>query len=63
MLDVHALTKPILAHAATHERPSPMSLIRALAGRELKDKRSYMTVRERTDFFLLIVLFGVLVGV
>lgn len=40
-----------------------MSLIRALAGRELKDKRSYMTVRERTDFFLLIVLFGVLVGV
>ncbi|KAI0759165.1 hypothetical protein BC629DRAFT_1738721 [Irpex lacteus] len=50
-------------HAATHERPSPMSLIRALAGRELKDKRSYMTVRERTDFFLLIALFGVLVGV
>ncbi len=40
-----------------------MSLIRALAGRESKDKRSYMTVRERVDFFLLTLIGGVLVGV
>ncbi|KAI0759163.1 hypothetical protein BC629DRAFT_1071779 [Irpex lacteus] len=50
-------------HSASHERPSLMSLIRALAGRESKDKRSYMTVRERVDFFLLTLIGGVLVGV
>ena len=40
-----------------------MSLVRALLGREPRNLPTYMNVRERFDFVILVLNFGVLVGV
>lgn len=52
-----------VAHAATHRKPSFLSLVRALCGREKETERTYMTIRERIDFLIITLLFGVFVGV
>jgi MFS transporter, FLVCR family, MFS-domain-containing protein 7 len=40
-----------------------MSLVRAMAGREPGNRPSYMSVRERVDFAILVLNFAVLAGV
>lgn len=40
-----------------------ISLIRAILGMESSSKQTYMTVRERFDFGIVTLNFGVLVGV
>lgn len=40
-----------------------MSLVRAIAGLEAADSPSYMSVRERIDFLIITLIFGVLFGV
>ncbi|KAI1787322.1 MFS general substrate transporter [Ganoderma leucocontextum] len=49
--------------AATHKRPSLSSLARAMLGKVPRDQYAYMSVRQRIDFVILCVLFGVLVGI
>ncbi|GJE88916.1 MFS general substrate transporter [Phanerochaete sordida] len=49
-------------YAASQPRPPFMSLVRALSGREPRDRPTYMTLRERIDFAILTLNFGVLVG-
>ena len=53
----------IEAHAAAKNRNSPMALVRAMLGREVPSSRHFMTFRERMDFCIIIIIFGVLVGV
>ncbi|KAI0085553.1 major facilitator superfamily domain-containing protein [Irpex rosettiformis] len=50
-------------HSATQRKPSFLSLMRALTGREPETKRTYMTLRERLDFLIITLIFGVFVGV
>ncbi|KIP09398.1 hypothetical protein PHLGIDRAFT_11937 [Phlebiopsis gigantea 11061_1 CR5-6] len=49
--------------AASQDKPSFLSLVRALSGREPSNVPTYMSVRERIDFVILVINFGVLVGV
>ncbi|GJE91828.1 MFS general substrate transporter [Phanerochaete sordida] len=49
-------------YAASQPRPHFMSLVRALAGKEPRDRPTYMSLRERIDFAILTLNFGVLVG-
>ncbi|EPS98253.1 hypothetical protein FOMPIDRAFT_1031576 [Fomitopsis schrenkii] len=49
--------------AAAQGNPSFWSFIRALAGREPKELATYMTSRQRTDFAIMWLIFGVLVAV
>ncbi|EPS96236.1 hypothetical protein FOMPIDRAFT_58415 [Fomitopsis schrenkii] len=48
--------------AAGQRNPSFMSLVRAMAGREPRDRTTYMTTRQRIDFAVMSLLFGVLVA-
>ncbi|CCM00979.1 uncharacterized protein FIBRA_03027 [Fibroporia radiculosa] len=50
-------------HAASQKNPPFLSLIRAMAGREPAERQTYMTRRQRFDFAIFILAFGVLVGV
>ncbi|TBU57173.1 MFS general substrate transporter [Dichomitus squalens] len=49
--------------AATHRHPSLTSLMHAMLGKVPRDRYAYMTVRQRIDFVILCLLFGVIVGV
>ncbi|KAI0744766.1 MFS general substrate transporter [Earliella scabrosa] len=49
--------------AATHKRPSMLSLVRAMSGKLPSDRYTYMTVRQRIDFAIMTLIFGILVGV
>ncbi|PIL26139.1 MFS general substrate transporter [Ganoderma sinense ZZ0214-1] len=49
--------------AATHKRPSLSSLGRAMLGKVPRSEYAYMTLRQRIDFVILCVLFGVLSGI
>lgn len=51
-----------IAFAATKKRPSLTSLAHAMLGKVPRDEYAYMTKRQRIDFVILCVLFGVLVG-
>ena len=51
------------AFAATHSHPSLTSLFRAMLGKLPRDEYTYMTVRQRIDFAIMTVIFGILVGV
>ena len=48
--------------AAGQPNPSFMSLMRAMVGREPRDRTTHMTIRQRIDFAVLTLLFGVLVA-
>ncbi|KZT05289.1 MFS general substrate transporter, partial [Laetiporus sulphureus 93-53] len=50
-------------HAGEQRSPSFMSFVRAMVGREPKERVTYMTRRERSDLVILALAFGVLVGV
>ena len=39
-----------------------MSLVRAMVGREPRDRTTYMTIRQRIDFAVMSLVFGVLVA-
>ncbi|KAI0737523.1 major facilitator superfamily domain-containing protein [Daedaleopsis nitida] len=49
--------------AATHKRPSMMSLVHAMFGRMSREEYTFMTVRQRIDFAVMVVVFGIIVGV
>lgn len=51
-----------IAFAATKKRPSLTSLAHAMLGKVPRDEYAYMTKRQRIDFVILCMLFGVLVG-
>ncbi|EED83514.1 predicted protein, partial [Postia placenta Mad-698-R] len=50
-------------HSASQKNPSFVSFMRAIAGREPRERPTYMSLRERFDFAILTLAFGVLVGV
>ncbi|KAJ3550543.1 hypothetical protein NM688_g5055 [Phlebia brevispora] len=50
-------------HAAARKNPPFMALVRAMAGLEPPTSGSYMSPRERLDFAIITLIFGVLVGV
>ncbi|CCM01685.1 uncharacterized protein FIBRA_03749 [Fibroporia radiculosa] len=50
-------------HAASQKNPSFLSLVRAMIGYEPEDRPTYMTWRQRFDFAVVTLAFGVLVGV
>ncbi|KAI9057517.1 MFS general substrate transporter [Trametes sanguinea] len=50
-------------YAGTQDHQSMASLLQAMAGRTPRDEYSYMTVRQRIDFGIMTVVFGVIVGV
>ncbi|KAI8972584.1 major facilitator superfamily domain-containing protein [Trametes punicea] len=50
-------------YAGTQEHLSFASLLHAMAGRTPRDEYTYMTPRERIDFGIIVLVFGVLVGV
>ncbi|KAI0334148.1 MFS general substrate transporter [Cubamyces sp. BRFM 1775] len=54
-------TPPTFAGSQKH--PSLGSLLRAMAGKASRDEYTYMTMRQRIDFAIVAVTFGVLVGV
>ncbi|EMD35040.1 hypothetical protein CERSUDRAFT_96955 [Gelatoporia subvermispora B] len=45
------------------ENPTYMSLGRAIRGKQQLDAPTYMTIRQRIDFLILILNFGILVGI
>ncbi|KAI0668890.1 MFS general substrate transporter [Trametes maxima] len=49
--------------AGSQEHPSLSSLARALLGRTPREDYTYMSMRQRVDFAIITVVFGVLVGV
>ncbi|KAI0752170.1 major facilitator superfamily domain-containing protein [Fomes fomentarius] len=49
--------------AATQKHPSLLSLVHAMLGKLPRDQYNYMTVRQRIDFAIMILVFGILVGV
>jgi len=51
------------AHATVQQSPSFVSLARALVGCEPRDQLTYIAVRERGNFAILSLVFGVFVGV
>ena len=53
----------VTAFAATHKRPSMLSLVRAMSGKLPSDRYTYMTLRQRIDFAIMTLIFGILVGV
>ncbi|RPD77008.1 MFS general substrate transporter [Lentinus tigrinus ALCF2SS1-7] len=57
----HPPTPPTFA--ATHKHPSMLSLVRAMLGKLPRDQYTYMTVRQRMDFTIMILVFGILVGI
>ncbi|RDX43667.1 MFS general substrate transporter [Lentinus brumalis] len=57
----HPPTPPTFA--ASHKHPSMMSLVHAMLGRLPRDQYTYMTVRQRLDFAIMVLVFGVLVGI
>ncbi|KAJ8472940.1 hypothetical protein ONZ51_g8182 [Trametes cubensis] len=54
-------TPPTFAGSQKH--PSLGSLLRAMAGQTPRDEYTYMSMRQRIDFAIITVTFGVLVGV
>ncbi|KAI0370892.1 MFS general substrate transporter [Pilatotrama ljubarskyi] len=50
-------------YSGSQKHPSLSSLARALSGRIPRDEYSYMSMRQRIDFGVLVLVFGVLVGV
>ena len=50
-----------IAFSGSKKPPSFTSLCRAVAGLPVR-RSAYMTVRERIDFIIIVLLFGVLVG-
>ncbi|KAI0726541.1 major facilitator superfamily domain-containing protein [Fomitopsis betulina] len=60
---VHETPPTPPTRAASLGNPSFWSFIRALAGREPKELATYMTFRQRTDFAIMWLIFGVLVAV
>ncbi|KAI0351646.1 MFS general substrate transporter [Trametes cingulata] len=50
-------------YSGSQKHPSLSSLARALSGRTPRDEYTYMTMRQRIDFGVLVLVFGVLVGV
>ena len=60
---VHEAPPTPPTRAAAQENPSFWSFIRALAGKEPKELATYMTIRQRTDFAIMWLIFGVLVAV
>ncbi|KAI0689392.1 major facilitator superfamily domain-containing protein [Cytidiella melzeri] len=50
-------------YAATQRNPSVASLMRALIGREPKANHTFMTIRERIDFTIITLNFGIFAGV
>ncbi|CDO70414.1 hypothetical protein BN946_scf184999.g55 [Trametes cinnabarina] len=50
-------------YAGTQAHVSMGSLLQAMAGRTPRDDYTYMTVRQRIDFGIMTVIFGVIVGV
>ncbi|OSD03709.1 MFS general substrate transporter [Trametes coccinea BRFM310] len=50
-------------YAGTQEHQSMASLLQAMAGRTSRDEYTYMTMRQRIDFAIMTVVFGVIVGV
>lgn len=51
-----------VAYTGAQKNPTYMSLGRAMLGREQPDAPTYMTFRQRVDFAIMILDFGVLVG-
>ncbi|KDQ57437.1 hypothetical protein JAAARDRAFT_35153 [Jaapia argillacea MUCL 33604] len=49
-------------YAASRKKPTLSSLLRAVLGKEAPDADTWMTIRERIDFAILTLLFGVLVA-
>ncbi|KAI0632840.1 MFS general substrate transporter [Trametes polyzona] len=54
-------TPPTFSGSQKH--PSMSSLARALSGRAAQDEYTYMTMRQRIDFAIVTIVFGVMVGV
>ncbi|KAI0799574.1 major facilitator superfamily domain-containing protein [Irpex lacteus] len=52
-----------LSSFGNQEKPSFMSLMRAICGREPSTRRTYMSLRERMDFAIVTLIFGVFAGV
>ncbi|OCH88926.1 MFS general substrate transporter [Obba rivulosa] len=50
-------------YTGARKNPSYMSLVRAMLGKESPEASTYMTVRQRIDFSIMILNFGILVGV
>ncbi|EKM52317.1 uncharacterized protein PHACADRAFT_260633 [Phanerochaete carnosa HHB-10118-sp] len=50
-------------YSASQPNPSLISLVRAILGREQRGSQAYMSVRERCDFVIIMLNFGVLVGI
>ncbi|OCH88925.1 MFS general substrate transporter [Obba rivulosa] len=50
-------------YTGAQKNPTYMSLVRAMLGKEKPDASTYMTVRQRIDFSIMILDFGILVGV
>ncbi|KIP11082.1 hypothetical protein PHLGIDRAFT_64606 [Phlebiopsis gigantea 11061_1 CR5-6] len=50
-------------YAASRENPTFSSFVRALRGREPKGRPTYMSIRERFDFAILTLNYGVISGV
>lgn len=55
-----------IAYAASRDPKSLLSLLSAMSGLQTSDKNagseSHMTIRERLDFIIVVIVFGVLVG-
>ncbi|EPQ57161.1 MFS general substrate transporter [Gloeophyllum trabeum ATCC 11539] len=49
-------------YIASQHSPSLKSLLRAMAGKQDRSTPAYMTIRERMDFAIMILIFGVLVS-
>lgn len=49
--------------SATHANPPFRTLVSALLGRTTREDTTYMTVRQRVDFGVMALVFGVLVGI
>ncbi|KAH9856353.1 major facilitator superfamily domain-containing protein [Lenzites betulinus] len=49
--------------SGSQQHPSMTSLARALSGRATPDEYTYMSMRQRIDFAIIALVFGVLVGV
>ncbi|KAL1938967.1 hypothetical protein VTO73DRAFT_11120 [Trametes versicolor] len=50
-------------YSGSQKHPSMSSMARALSGRATPDEYTYMTMRQRIDFAIIALVFGVLVGV
>lgn len=62
MVVVHLAHNLITAFAAAHKHPSILDLGNAMLGRVPRDRYTYMTMRQRLDFALIVLIFGIVVG-